>query len=68
VCDACQIARATVESESGFFLCDGCEGVVVIAFQEFELPSSSPIGDWRAASVGDIDKDQCALRFDDYRR
>jgi len=44
VCDACQLARATVETESGFFLCDGCEAVVVVAFQEFELPSTSPIG------------------------
>jgi hypothetical protein len=42
VCDACRIARATVETESGFFLCDGCEAVVVITFQEFELPSALP--------------------------
>jgi hypothetical protein len=45
VCDACQIARATVETESGFFLCEGCEAVIVITFQEFELPSALPIGD-----------------------
>jgi hypothetical protein len=44
-CDACQIARATVETESGFFLCDGCDALVVITFQEFEVPSASPIGD-----------------------
>jgi hypothetical protein len=43
ICEACQIARATVETESGFFLCDECEAIVVIAFQEFELPSASPI-------------------------
>jgi len=47
VCDACQTARATVETESGFFLCDECDEVVVIAFQEFELPSASPIADER---------------------
>jgi ribosomal protein L37AE/L43A len=45
VCDACQSARATIETESGVFLCDGCEAVVVTAFQEFELPSASPIDD-----------------------
>jgi hypothetical protein len=42
-CDACQTARATVETESGFFLCDECEAVVVVAFQQFELTSASPI-------------------------
>jgi hypothetical protein len=44
VCDACQNARASVETESGFFLCEECEAVVVVAFQEFELPA---IGDWK---------------------
>jgi hypothetical protein len=38
VCDACQIACATIETDSGFFLCNECEPVAVIAFQEFELP------------------------------
>jgi hypothetical protein len=47
VCDACESARATVETESGFFLCEECETVVVVAFQEFELPVASPIGDWK---------------------
>jgi len=42
-CDACQIAPATVETGAGFFLCDDCEAVVVIAFLEFELPESLPI-------------------------
>jgi hypothetical protein len=45
VCDACQTAPATVETEAGFFLCEDCEASVVVAFQEFELPSTSPIGD-----------------------
>ena len=36
-CDACQIAPATVETDSGFFLCDECDAVVVIVFEEFEL-------------------------------
>jgi hypothetical protein len=43
VCDACQIACATIETDSGFFLCDECELVAVIAFQEFELPPSPQI-------------------------
>jgi len=42
-CDACQTAPATVETEEGFFLCEDCEASVVVAFQEFELPSTSPI-------------------------
>jgi hypothetical protein len=45
VCDACQTAPATVETDAGFFLCDDCEAVVDVAFQEFELPSSSPSAD-----------------------
>jgi hypothetical protein len=45
VCDACQTAPATVETDAGFFLCDDCEAVVVVAFQEFELPSISPSPD-----------------------
>jgi hypothetical protein len=47
VCDACRIARATVETESGFFLCEECEAVVVIAFEEFELPPPSPFDEAR---------------------
>ena len=46
VCDACERARATIETESGFFLCQQCETVVVVAFTEFELPPTSPTGDW----------------------
>jgi hypothetical protein len=38
ICEACQNARATVEIQSGFFLCDECEAVVAIEFREFELP------------------------------
>lgn len=45
VCDSCQIAPATVETEAGFFLCEECEAVVVIAFEEFELSDMSSIGD-----------------------
>jgi hypothetical protein len=45
VCDSCQIAPATVETESGFFLCEECEAVVVIAFEEFELSDASSMGD-----------------------
>jgi hypothetical protein len=45
ICDACERAQATVETESGFFLCKECEAVVVIVFQEFECPSSSAIGE-----------------------
>jgi hypothetical protein len=45
VCDACERAPATVETESGFFLCEECEAAVVIVFQEFELPSTSALGD-----------------------
>ena len=45
VCDSCQITPATVETESGFFLCEECEAVVVIAFGEFELADASSIGD-----------------------
>lgn len=48
VCDACQNARARVETESGFFLCEECEAVVVVAFLEFELPATSPVVDWDA--------------------
>jgi hypothetical protein len=44
-CDACQTAPATVETEAGFFFCEDCEAVVVVAFHQFELPSTSPIGD-----------------------
>lgn len=47
LCDACQNARASVETESGFFLCKKCETVVVVAFTEFELPATSPISDWK---------------------
>lgn len=47
VCDACQNARASVETESGFFLCKECEAVVVVAFTEFELPATAPISDWK---------------------
>ena len=47
LCDACQNARASVETESGFFLCKECETVVVVAFTEFELPATSPISDWK---------------------
>jgi hypothetical protein len=46
VCDACQNARATVETESGFFLCGECEAVVVVAFTEFEVSAAAPIGAW----------------------
>lgn len=46
ICDSCQITAATVETESGFFLCEECEAVVVIAFEEFELSDASSIGDW----------------------
>ena len=45
VCDACHTAPATVETGAGFFLCDDCEAVVVVAFQEFELPDLLPIED-----------------------
>ena len=45
VCDSCEIAPATVETESGFFLCEECEAVVVIAFEKFELSDASSIGD-----------------------
>jgi hypothetical protein len=45
VCDSCQIAPATAETESGFFLCEEYEAVVVIAFMEFELPDATSIGD-----------------------
>jgi hypothetical protein len=44
-CDSCQIAPATVETETGFFLCDKCEAVVVVVFEEFELSEAPPIGD-----------------------
>ena len=47
VCDACQNARASVETESGFFLCEECETEVVVAFTEFELPAAPPISDWK---------------------
>jgi hypothetical protein len=43
LCDACQTERATVETEAGFFLCDDCKAVVVVVFQEFELPDRLPI-------------------------
>ena len=45
-CDACQIAPATVETEAGFFLCDDCEPVVVVEFQEFELPPRRSAIEW----------------------
>jgi hypothetical protein len=38
LCDACQLARTTIETESNFYLCDACQLTVVITFQEFELP------------------------------
>jgi hypothetical protein len=38
ICDSCRVAVPTVETETGFFLCRECEAVVVITFQEFELP------------------------------
>ena len=41
VCDACQTARATVETNSGFFLCEDCAPAVVIAFREFEIPAAA---------------------------
>jgi hypothetical protein len=44
-CDSCQIAPATVETETGFFLCDKCEAVVIVVFEEFELSEALPIGD-----------------------
>lgn len=37
-CDACQTAGATVETDAGFFLCEDCEGDVIVTFTEFELP------------------------------
>jgi hypothetical protein len=43
-CDSCQIAPATHETESGFFLCDECEAVVVVAFEEFALWDGSLVG------------------------
>jgi hypothetical protein len=45
ICDACERAQATVETESGFFLCKECEAVVVIVFQEFECPSTPAPGE-----------------------
>ena len=45
VCDACRAVRATVETETGFFLCEECEAVAVIAFHQFELPSAAVIAD-----------------------
>jgi hypothetical protein len=51
VCDACQSACATVETEAGFFLCEKCEEVVVVAFQEFELPSASPLDNSSAPTL-----------------
>jgi hypothetical protein len=44
-CEACQVARATVETDAGFFLCEGCEAAIVVAFQEFELPSAPAMAD-----------------------
>jgi hypothetical protein len=38
VCDCCRLARAAIETETGFFLCRECEATIVITFQEFELP------------------------------
>lgn len=29
ICDACRVARATVEIDSGFFLCDSCADIVI---------------------------------------
>jgi len=43
LCDSCRVARASVETDAGFFLCDACEEAVVIIFQEFELPSGLPL-------------------------
>ena len=43
-CDSCQIAPATHETELGFFLCDECEAVVVVAFEEFALWDGSLVG------------------------
>lgn len=45
ICDACRAARATVETDTGFFLCSACEATVVITFQEFELPEGLSAGD-----------------------
>lgn len=42
LCDSCRVARAGVETDAGFFLCNACEAAVVITFQEFELPSGLP--------------------------
>jgi hypothetical protein len=38
------MAPATVETKTGFFLCDKCEAVLVVVFEEFELSGASPIG------------------------
>lgn len=57
-CDACQIARATGETDAGFFLCEDCEGGVIVTFTEFELPCElsaglvSPEGSKAAVSGG----------------
>ena len=48
LCDACRIAPARIDSKSEFFLCDGCEAIVVIEFEEFELPIEAP----RRATIG----------------
>jgi hypothetical protein len=42
LCDSCRVARAGVETDAGFFLCEACEEAVVITFQEFELPVGLP--------------------------
>lgn len=42
LCDCCRVARASVETDAGFFLCEACEEAVVITFMEFELPSGMP--------------------------
>ena len=55
VCDACQNARATIETELGFFLCKECE-TVVVAFTEFELPAASPVSDWKAPAMADANR------------
>jgi hypothetical protein len=47
-CDACQNAPARIETQSGFFLCEECETVVVVAFEEFELPATASIGEMEA--------------------
>jgi hypothetical protein len=45
-CDACRVARASVETDTGSLLCDACEAAVVITFREFELPKALPPDCW----------------------